>query len=169
MHSGSFVRNVNNRVYWKSKKLRFVFNSLLLFCGWGCVTTRKKQKLNCQPGTDARSDHKIYKGNFEKYKGKIRNQYISVFGPKNNFAGYLWWLAAFLRGWQWGSIARNRRGVKSAVDQAPGTSSNFSSYVLHITRVSYHNTKDRLNEEPAESENMRKALKLSRLMTCWCC
>ena len=46
-------RRVWGRVYWKIKKLRFVFNSFWLFCGWGFVTTSKKQKLNCQPGSDA--------------------------------------------------------------------------------------------------------------------
>ena len=39
----------------------------------------------------------IYKGNSEKYKGKIRKQDISVFSPKHNFVGYLRWLAVFLR------------------------------------------------------------------------
>ena len=39
----------------------------------------------------------IYKENSEKYKGKMRNQDISVFGPKHNFIKYLRWLAAFLR------------------------------------------------------------------------
>jgi len=39
----------------------------------------------------------IYKGNSEKYKGKMRNQDILVFGPKNNFVDYIRWLAAFLR------------------------------------------------------------------------
>ena len=38
----------------------------------------------------------IYKGNSEKYKGKIMNQDILVFGPKNNFVEYIRWLAAFL-------------------------------------------------------------------------
>ena len=39
----------------------------------------------------------IYKGNSEKYKVKIRKQYIHAFGPKDNFVGSLRWLAAFLR------------------------------------------------------------------------
>ena len=34
---------------------------------------------------------------FWKYKGKIRIQDISVFGPKQNFVGYLSCLATFLR------------------------------------------------------------------------
>ena len=29
--------------------------------------------------------NEIYKGNSEKYKGKIKNQDISVFGPNQNF------------------------------------------------------------------------------------
>ena len=41
--------------------------------------------------------HEIYKGNSEKYKGKLRNQDILVFGPKNNFVESLRCLAAFLR------------------------------------------------------------------------
>ena len=41
--------------------------------------------------------HEIYKGNYEKYKGKIRNQDILVFGPKNNFVECVRWWAAFLR------------------------------------------------------------------------
>ena len=40
--------------------------------------------------------NKIYKGNSEKYKGKIRRQDISFFGPKNNCIEYLRWLSAFL-------------------------------------------------------------------------
>ena len=40
--------------------------------------------------------NEIYKGNSEKYKGKIKNQDISVFGPKHNFVEYIRWLAAFL-------------------------------------------------------------------------
>ena len=39
---------------------------------------------------------KYTKKNSEKYKGKIRKQDISVFGPKHNLVGYLKWLAAFL-------------------------------------------------------------------------
>ena len=39
----------------------------------------------------------IYKGNSEKYKGKIKNQDISVFQPKYNFVEYIGWLDAFLR------------------------------------------------------------------------
>ena len=39
---------------------------------------------------------KIYKGNSDKYKGKIRNQYILVFDPKINFVECVRWLAAFL-------------------------------------------------------------------------
>ena len=39
----------------------------------------------------------IYKGNSEKYKGKMRNQNIYVFGPKYNFVEYIRWLDAFLR------------------------------------------------------------------------
>ena len=35
--------------------------------------------------------------NSEKYKGKIREQAISVFGAKNNCVGYPRWLSAFLR------------------------------------------------------------------------
>ena len=31
----------------------------------------------------------IYKGNSEKYKGKIQKQDISVFGPKHNFVRYI--------------------------------------------------------------------------------
>ena len=76
--------------------MRFVFNTLLLFCGWGCLTTRKKQKLNCQPGSDAKKYCKIYKGNSEKYKEKIENPDISVFGPEHNFVEYIRCLAAFL-------------------------------------------------------------------------
>ena len=41
--------------------------------------------------------NKTYKGNFEKYKGKIRQQDISFFGPKHNILGNLRWLATFLR------------------------------------------------------------------------
>ena len=33
----------------------------------------------------------------KKYKGKIKNQNISVLGPKHNFVEYIKWLAAFLR------------------------------------------------------------------------
>ena len=31
------------------------------------------------------------------YKGKITNQDVPDFGPKNNFVGYLRWSAAFMR------------------------------------------------------------------------
>ena len=41
--------------------------------------------------------NEIYKGNSEKYKGQMRNQNISVFGPKHNFVEYIRCLAAFLR------------------------------------------------------------------------
>ena len=40
--------------------------------------------------------YKICKVNSEKYKGKIKNQDISVFGPKHNFVEYIRWFAAFL-------------------------------------------------------------------------
>ena len=40
--------------------------------------------------------NEIYKGNSEKYKRKMKNQDISVFGPKHNFVEYTRWLAAFL-------------------------------------------------------------------------
>ena len=49
---------------------RFVFNSLWLFCGWGCVTTRKKQKLNCQPGCDAKIIAKFTKEILKNTKEK---------------------------------------------------------------------------------------------------
>ena len=35
-----------------------------------------------------RKYNEIYKGNSEKYKGKIKNQDISVFGPNHNFVEY---------------------------------------------------------------------------------
>ena len=41
--------------------------------------------------------HEIYKGNSKKYKGKMRNQDILVFGPKNNCVECVRWWAAFLR------------------------------------------------------------------------
>ena len=41
--------------------------------------------------------NEIYKGNSEKYKGKIKNQDISVCGPKHNFVECIRWMAAFLR------------------------------------------------------------------------
>ena len=41
--------------------------------------------------------YEIYKGNSKKYKGKMWNQDILVFGPKNNFVDYIRWLAAFLK------------------------------------------------------------------------
>ena len=42
-------------------------------------------------------NHEIYKGNSKKYKGKMRNQDILVFGPKNNCVECVRWWAAFLR------------------------------------------------------------------------
>ena len=50
-------------------------------------------ELNCLSA----EGHCIYKGNSEQYKGKIRIQDISVFGPKQNLLGYIRWFAAFLR------------------------------------------------------------------------
>ena len=41
-------------------------------------------------------DHEIYKGIFIKYKWKMRNQDILVFGPKNNCVECVRWWAAFL-------------------------------------------------------------------------
>ena len=38
-----------------------------------------------------------YIGKSETYKGKMRNQDISVFGLMHNFVEYIRWLAAFLR------------------------------------------------------------------------
>ena len=51
---------------------------------FGCKSTLPKHR-------------KIYKGNSEKYKAKVRKQDMLVFGPKNNFVEYIRWLAAFLR------------------------------------------------------------------------
>ena len=61
---------------------------------------KHKAHLWDPPGSASSGCHfsrKIYKGNSEKYKGKIRKQDISVFEPKHNVKGCLRWLAAFLR------------------------------------------------------------------------
>ena len=55
---------------------------------WG-IPEEEMTGINYFPcnATD-RNPPKLYKGNSEKYKGKIRKQNISIFGPKNIFVGY---------------------------------------------------------------------------------
>ena len=80
----------------KNTKVRYKLADKLIPFLWGII--RSTENLKFLGGREVIPlDSIIYIGNFEKYKGKIRKQDISVFGHKNNFLGYLRWLAAFLR------------------------------------------------------------------------
>ena len=62
----------------------------------GIVDEILKKSRNFPCNSTVHKYIEIYKGNSEKYKGKIKNQDISIFGHTNIFDGYLRWLAAFL-------------------------------------------------------------------------
>ena len=62
------------------------------FTAWGFLgivddILIKSKKIPCN--STVRKYNEIYKGNSEKYKGKIKNQDISILGPKNNFVEYI--------------------------------------------------------------------------------
>ena len=63
----------------------------------GIVDDILKKSRNFPCNSTVHKYIEIYKGNSEKYKGKIKNQDISIFGHTNIFVGYLRCLAAFLR------------------------------------------------------------------------